>query len=250
VVTGNVSEMFVSFQGEGLLAGQRQLFLRMAGCNLRCRYCDTPESLSPTRHCMVRDGRHPAHQLKNPVEVASVTSEVKALRSRQPAVQALAITGGEPIIQAAFLDELLRALKGEIPVLLETNGTRPELLDQLMPLVDIVSLDFKLPSNSGERELWEDHVSCLRVATSRAGAQVYVKVLVDEATDPGEIARAAGIVARVSTRVPLFLQPIVLNGSRGSDLPIERLEEFHNMAANCHRDVRFLPQIHKLMRWK
>ena len=61
--TGNVSEIFVSFQGEGLHAGRRQLFVRFAGCPLRCRYCDTPESLVPVPECRVLgpDGteRHP-----------------------------------------------------------------------------------------------------------------------------------------------------------------------------------------------
>ena len=45
---GYLSEIFVSFQGEGLYAGRRHLFLRLSGCHLRCRYCDTPGSLERT----------------------------------------------------------------------------------------------------------------------------------------------------------------------------------------------------------
>src|SRR5207253_3040435 len=53
VLAGNVSELFVSFQGEGVHAGRRQLFARLGGCPLRCRYCDEPESLVPVAVCRI-----------------------------------------------------------------------------------------------------------------------------------------------------------------------------------------------------
>ncbi|MDX9694125.1 MAG: 7-carboxy-7-deazaguanine synthase QueE, partial [Methanothermobacter sp.] len=42
-----IMEVFSSIQGEGLLVGCRQIFIRFAGCNLNCKYCDTPESRNP-----------------------------------------------------------------------------------------------------------------------------------------------------------------------------------------------------------
>ena len=64
---GYVSEIFVSFQGEGLYAGRRQLFLRMGGCHLRCRYCDTPDSLERTPHYRA-SATGPSGNEANPVE--------------------------------------------------------------------------------------------------------------------------------------------------------------------------------------
>ena len=43
-VHGNVVEIFSGIQGEGIHVGRRQIFLRLAGCNLRCDYCDQPEA--------------------------------------------------------------------------------------------------------------------------------------------------------------------------------------------------------------
>ena len=74
----NVSEVFVSFQGEGPHAGRRHLFVRFAGCPLRCRYCDTPESLVPVETCRVL-GPDGAHRLPNPLDAATLTREVRAL---------------------------------------------------------------------------------------------------------------------------------------------------------------------------
>src|SRR4030095_3611348 len=92
----NVSEGFVSFQGEGLHAGRRHLFLRFAGCPLRCRYCDTPESLVPVETCRVL-GPDGAHRLPNPLDAATLTREVRALAASAPPPHAIAITGGGPL---------------------------------------------------------------------------------------------------------------------------------------------------------
>ncbi|MBN1538559.1 MAG: 7-carboxy-7-deazaguanine synthase QueE, partial [Candidatus Thermoplasmatota archaeon] len=44
----NVNEIFASFQGEGVHTGIPTVFIRLAGCNLRCEWCDTPYALEPS----------------------------------------------------------------------------------------------------------------------------------------------------------------------------------------------------------
>lgn len=244
--TGNVSELFVSFQGEGLHVGRRQLFVRLGGCPLRCRWCDTPESLVPVAQCRVL-GPDGAKTLANPLAPETLEAEVQALMQTSPRLHALAVTGGEPVAQAAFLDAWLSSRRDGLPILLETAGVQPAQLARVLPHVAIVSLDVKCPSNSGERPLWDEHRACLELAVG-GGRDVYVKMPVDEGTDPAEVEMGARLVAGVGGEVPLFLTP--LTPPDGSRLTIEAatLERLQALASAHHPDVRVLPQMHKVLR--
>lgn len=120
-----VNEIFHSIQGEGTRAGQRCAFVRLAGCHLRCSWCDTEYAFHEGRWWSLDE----------------VLSEVAAFDC--PVVE---VTGGEPLLQPAT-PELLRRLCDRFPtVLLETSGALP--VDALDPRV-IRILDVKCPS-SGE----------------------------------------------------------------------------------------------------
>jgi 7-carboxy-7-deazaguanine synthase len=242
MATGYVSEIFASFQGEGLYAGRRHAFLRMAGCNLRCRYCDTPESLERTTACTVHGLDGSEHVVANPLDVAD-TASLLAPFLQAPGLHALAITGGEPLVQSKFLAELLGRVRPAVPVLLETNGTYPERIDAVLPFVDIVSMDVKLPSNSGEPPFWADHAGFL----ARCGGKtVYVKVPVDDSTRQQEVREAAILVARAGQAVVFFLQPIL--STRGElRISPSSLERFYEVACEHLEDVRVMPQTHKFL---
>ena len=74
----------------------------------------------------------------------------------------------------------------------------PESLRSVLPLVDVVSMDIKLPSNSGERAFWDQHARFLSIA----GDKAYVKVLVDAGTDLDDVDRAAALVGAQGRGVP------------------------------------------------
>lgn len=243
MLKGYVSEIFVSFQGEGLFAGRRDLFLRLAGCNLRCVYCDTPGSLERTADCFVigPDGR--GARFSNPLSAGQIADLLAPFYATRPGLHALALTGGEPLLQAQFLGELLANFPPPLPVLLETNGTYPERLDPVLPFVSIVSMDVKLPSNSGERAFWEEHRAFLEACR---GKTVYVKVPVDDRTREDEVERAARLVAAASPQSAFFLQPILSNDGLPS-VGAERLERFYDRAVRHLEEVRVLPQTHRLL---
>jgi organic radical activating enzyme len=237
---GYLSEMFVSFQGEGSQVGRRQLFVRLTGCNLRCRYCDTPDSLE-------RGPGYVIHQQggvvrgENPLTAtAAVQAALELLGGEQ--VDGMSITGGEPLLQSEFLAELLADDRLPRPRLLETNGMLPNRLRQVVSLLDIISMDIKLPSNSGEPGFWDAHARFLEIAAGKA----YVKVLVDRNTDPGEVERAASLVKNTAPATPLFVQPIT-DPDGACALPISSLQVFFAASRRHLSDVRVLPQTHKML---
>jgi 7-carboxy-7-deazaguanine synthase len=244
--TANVSELFVSFQGEGVHAGRRQLFVRFAGCPLRCQWCDTPDSLVPVPECRIL-GVDGAYVRPNPLHLDTLEAELAALRASSPPLHAIAVTGGEPLAQVEFLVRWLGGRPSDdLPVLLETAGILPARLERVLPFVSIVSLDFKCPSNTGERARWEEHAACLSLAVA-AGRDVYVKMPVDETTDPDEVEHGARLAAATGPAAPLFLTP--LTAPLGTSLQIgpARLERLHALASRHHPDVRVLPQLHKVL---
>jgi organic radical activating enzyme len=242
---GNVSELFVSFQGEGLHAGRRHLFVRLGGCPLRCRYCDTPESLVPVVECRVL-GPDGEHRRPNPLSPDDLAGEVRALVQSAPPLHALALTGGEPLAQADFVETWLRDAPPGLPVLLETAGILPARLERVLPFVAIVSLDFKCPSNTGERARWDEHEACLRAAVG-AGRETYVKMPVDAGTSVDEVEHGARIVAAIDRGVTLFLTPLSEPASTRLTIGASDLERFQAAASRHLPDVRVLPQLHKVL---
>jgi organic radical activating enzyme len=239
VADGYLSEIFLSFQGEGTQVGRRQLFIRLAGCNLRCRYCDTPDALERGSRCRVFGVDGVVRELQNPLSPRAVIEAARPLLAADALVDGTAITGGEPLLQAEFLAALLADDAWPRPVLLETNGMLPEPLRAVVSLVDVVSMDIKLPSNSGERAFWDQHARFLAVA----GEKAYVKVLVDGGTEMADVERAADLVG---DRAAVFLQPIT--GMDGDvDITAADLQRLYRAARRRVPDVRVLPQTHKML---
>lgn len=238
---GYVSEIFVSFQGEGAHVGYRHLFVRLAGCNLRCRYCDTPDSLERTATYTVSADGGPPQVERNPVSAPDLANLITLLLKREAPIDALALTGGEPLAQSEFLRAMLEAGRFHVPVLLETNGVLPQRLREVLPLVSIISMDIKLPSNAGEGTFWDEHAEFLQLAQAK---DLYVKILVDRTTADEDVAHAASLVAAIGSNVPVFMQPIV--DAAGIQLiDGERLMHLYLVARQHLTSIRVLPQTHK-----
>ncbi|AFY39457.1 Radical SAM domain protein [[Leptolyngbya] sp. PCC 7376] len=100
-----IVETFHSLQGEGVWCGVSAFFIRLAGCDVGCPWCDTKISWSAKHH----------HQ----VAIATLTEQVKKAMPR-----IIVITGGEPLMHD--LKPLTDALKSlDIPLHIETSGSHP-----------------------------------------------------------------------------------------------------------------------------
>ncbi len=239
---GYVSEMFVSFQGEGAYVGERHLFLRLAGCHLRCVYCDTPDSLERTPEMSIHSTRGSA-RYPNPVSARLVRQLVASLVEEEGPVDAISLTGGEPLLQSKFIVDLLSGAGLGAPILLETSGTLPQQLTDVLPFVDIVSMDLKLPSNTGEPAFWEKQAEFLQRASSKGAT--YIKVPVDEDTTDADFAEAIALMA-ATPHLEVFLQPIV-NPAGQAQISMPRLHHLQRTARAHLARVRVVPQTHKFL---
>lgn len=240
---GYLSEVFVSFQGEGAHVGRRHLFVRLAGCNMRCRYCDTPDSLERTAAFVVYGADAAPLRQPNPVAARALGRLVEGILEREAPVDALALTGGEPLTQSEFLAAFLESGRFAVPVLLETNGVLPRRLHEVLPWVDIVSMDIKLPSNTGEGAFWDEHAAFIGLARSK---ELYAKILVDDGTADADLERAAALLASVEPAPAAFLQPIT-DGDGRCAITAERLTHLYRLARRRVTSLRVLPQTHKLV---
>ena len=242
--TVGLVEVFSSIQGEGLFVGCRQVFVRLAGCNISCQYCDTQESfVAPALARIETDpGRRTFIDVANPLPIADLVSYVAELC--QAPHHSISVTGGEPLLYPQVIKALaLLRNKTGVKLYLETNGTLPLALQSVINVLDIVSLDFKLPSIMGGKEYWQEHAAFLRIAVAKTA---FVKVVISGETTQAEIDRAIELIASVDAQAPLIFQPVTaVHGVRSVD-PAKALL-WQEQALRRLNDVRVIPQTHKIM---
>ncbi|OPX86268.1 MAG: 7-carboxy-7-deazaguanine synthase [Pelotomaculum sp. PtaB.Bin104] len=238
-----VAEIFSSVQGEGPLLGCRQVFIRLAGCNLQCAFCDTTITAGP-EFCQIEQhpGQRDFKQVENPLTAAGVAAMAGAFNL--PLHHSISLTGGEPLLHIAFIQELAPLLQGtRHGIYLETNGTLAAALSAVIDLIDLVGMDLKLPSVSGMPPFWEEHQEFLKIASRK---DVFVKVVVGADTSDAEIETAASIIDEVDSGITLVIQPVSPFGGVRGAAP-GRLLELQALALRILADVRVIPQTHKLM---
>jgi 7-carboxy-7-deazaguanine synthase len=218
---GKISEIFESIQGEGIYVGEKQIFVRFFGCNLSCRFCDTPLNKF------------------SEYEPQRLLSE---LRSYPGNYHSVSFTGGEPLLQKDFLKEILIQSKQQgFRNYLETNGTLPEALNEVIENVDIVAMDFKLPSSTGSGEFWQVHRDFLKVASKK---EVFVKVVICDSTKDEDFKKGLEIIKEANPNVRLVLQP---NSFEDGELLNEKIEDFKTACLRERIAVCLIPQMHKVM---
>ena len=134
----HISETFYSIQGESRFAGYPCFFIRLAGCNLRCSYCDA-------RYTYEEPGR--------PMAMAALLAEA----ARYPG-GLVEITGGEPLLQDNVHPLMEGLLAAGHPVLLETNGS----IDLArVPAGVIRIMDIKCPDSGMHDHLHPENLELL-----------------------------------------------------------------------------------------
>jgi len=236
-------ELFSSLQGEGIWIGARQIFFRLAYCNLACAYCDTDFAETPQCRIETAPGSGKTTVLDNPLTVTAVLKVIDRWLKEYPDLhQAINLTGGEPLCQAAALVAWLPELGKRLPIHLETNGTCPAELETLLPWLDFISMDIKLESVTEQSTPWAEHRACLEMSGHISGQ---VKCVVGTGTPLTELEQAAGLLAEVAPETPLILQPVTIGGRPA--VSGFQLMGFQQAASRVHSLVRIIPQVHPLL---
>jgi 7-carboxy-7-deazaguanine synthase len=185
-----VAEIFRSLQGEGKNQGKPCLFIRLAGCNLRCSWCDTPDAQ------------------QGGIEMSRDTILEQVWRLNPPYV---CITGGEPLLQADELELLLASLRKRGTVIdIETNGTIG--FPRFQPYASIC-MDVKCPSSGEQSDL--SLLAAIRPQDS-------VKFVVSDETD---CCYAEEVIGRHRIAGEIFLSPVY----RADTRPITKYILTHNL---------------------
>lgn len=100
----NVNEIYHSIEGEGVQAGKLTTFIRFAGCNLSCKWCDTKYALGINRE----------------TKLMSVPQIIKKIKYKN-----VTLTGGEPLFRDGAYEFIEYLLQLGYTVNLETNGSLP-----------------------------------------------------------------------------------------------------------------------------
>ena len=228
MIKAKISEVFLSYQGEGTFIGSRQLFVRFFGCNMNCDYCDT--SLSSYK---------------------SFTKE--ALLSKvldfEDDYNELVFTGGEPLLYSDFLKEFIPAYRKmrNQQIYLETNGVLFNALDSVLDKIDIVSMDFKLPSSSpGQKEVWREHKMFLK---KLEGLEVIAKAVITDTTNIDDIKMFSRVLESFEEKTAVVLQPVSGISEKIRVPDKEMLDIFKAyLIKNTNKNVTILGQFHKILR--
>lgn len=167
-------EIFDSIDGEGIRAGELTTFIRFAGCNLRCSYCDTQYAQQ--------------NSFAENVSQENIIAQVRRIGNRN-----ITITGGEPLLQKE-LPELLEKLT-DYSVNIETNGSVDILPFQRSNT--IITMDYKCPSSGMEKSMFTENLSNLR------GRDVLKFVMQDE-----DFSRVTELLTQHRIRSWIFFSPV------------------------------------------
>lgn len=211
-----ISEIFYSLQGEGGLVGMPSTFVRTSGCNLRCRWCDTPyTSWTPEGDEMTID---------------AVMQRVSSF----PAVHAV-VTGGEPMIAPGIGALTQRLKQAGMHVTIETAGT---VFTEVA--CDLLSISPKLANSKPEGPFAAQHER-LRIQPSvlsrlMAAHDYQLKFVVAESSDLTEIQELVEQIGAPRSKVILMPEGVELEALRQRTKWVAEMCREHG--------YRFTPRLH------
>lgn len=207
-----VNEFFKSIQGESTFAGLPFHFVRLTGCNLRCKYCDTPYAYE---------------------EGTSMTVEEIAEKLDKNKGRNVLITGGEPLLQKETPRLAKELISNNFTVLVETNGSLD--IASLPPKVHRI-VDFKCPSSGHEQD---NRIENIELLTRRDE----VKFVISDREDYNWVKRFISHHS-IDDKIPILVSP-VQSVLEPSDLASWILDDSKNYRLNLQLHRIIWPNINR-----
>src|SRR5919108_1322847 len=231
-----LSEIFTRIEVEGIFFGTKTMFVRMAGCHLKCHWCDTTYAL--------------------PLDSGSsyTIDEVKRLieEQLQPNTYKVNFTGGEPLIQYEAVIELAKFVKEKqgLRTYLESACFDSARYVKVLPFIDICKVEFKMSDSEvidfkHYDNLLRNEFQCLESAIMNHKI-THIKVVVSNSTNLYEFKT---LVQNVFKHVKIGnIAGFTIQPSYGINEPtVERLFEFYDIVYPIYQEVRIIPQLHKII---
>lgn len=229
-----VSEIFTSIEGEGIFVGKKTMFIRLSGCHLKCRWCDTKYALP-----LDSGTDYQIDEIKDLI--------IKELR---PFTYKVNFTGGEPLLQTEAVIELADFIKKQtnLKTYMESSCFDSELFSKVLPYIDICKIEFKTDdSNVVEDEEYDNlllnEIRCLELAVESNKA-TYIKIVVTNSTN---LESFKNLVYNISKRIkPSDILGFIIQPSFGIDQPtVNKLLDTYDIVEPMFPEVRIIPQLHK-----
>ncbi|NJE25513.1 7-carboxy-7-deazaguanine synthase QueE [Thermococcus sp. MV5] len=246
-----LAEIFNSWQGEGgsvegSAFGRRQIFVRFAGCDLRCYWCDSRAYLLASSVPKYRYEIEPfsgrfAYK-PNPAKFDEVVDIILKLDTGD--IHSISYTGGEPVLQTQNLLMLMEVMHDHgFRNFLETNGSRPERIEKIAPLTDYASVDIK-DETSKATENWValvlKEIESIKIL-KKARVKTYAKLVVTKDTKIEHVKWYAELLKGLA---PLAIQP-----KEPIDISQVQLMDIYNVATRImgRENVGLSFQVHKYL---
>jgi 7-carboxy-7-deazaguanine synthase len=230
-----LSEIFTSIEGEGILIGTKTMFIRMAGCHLGCIWCDT-------RYALPFDSGK-----------AYTLEHVKKMISEQlrPNTYKVNFTGGEPLLQHLAVADLAKFIKDKgLKTYLESSCFDSHRFEKVLPFIDISKIEFKMSDSEAvdsehHATLLINERECLDMSIAWSKT-TYIKVVVTASSSIEEFRKLLhDTFAHIQTR---DLAGFIIQPSSGMEAPsLEKLLDFYDATYPIYHNVRIIPQLHKLI---
>ena len=206
-----VNEIFYSIDGEGLRTGELAVFIRLAGCNLNCSYCDTKYAIKANSGTKMT--------------IEEILKEVKKYKCKN-----ITLTGGEPLIHKSVKDLIDALLEKKYKVNIETNGAV-----DVTPYLNkcLVTMDYKLPSSMMENHMILDNLEKL----TKNDVLKFV-------TEESDFYKIEEILKKYKIKSYVYISPVF--GRVEPEQIVEFMKELNKRGVNTKK-IRVQVQLHKVI---